>query len=1152
MIGRSPIDRAITWSLFHPWPVIAASALIAGLGAVSLFRLPVDAIPDLSENQVIAFADWPGHSPIDVENQITYPLSSRLQGLVQLKEVRSSSEFGFSMVSLVFEESADPREIRTRVSERLQLASAGLPQGVVPYLTPDATALGQIFWYTLEGGELDPGELRSLQDNQVKPQLASVEGVAEVASAGGAIREIQVEVDPERLRVYGVSLGQVLSAVGSSSGASGGNVVSHGAVEYVVRGLTAAARAEDVESVVVEARPAATVLVKDVARVRLGPAPRRSLLEKGGGEAVGGVAIMRQGENPLEVTRRIRERVAAIEPALPPGVRIVPFYERTRLIQNALGTLRRMLLEEMAACVAVVFLILRHLRSALIVALVVPVAVLASFGAMAVFGIPSNIMSLAGIAIAIGVLADSALVMTENAYSRLQECGAAGPRQARVVALNACLTVGRPLFFSVLITLVSFVPVFALSGMEGRLFLPLAATKTFALAAVAVLSVTLVPALVPRLVRGRLRAEGKSWIVRSVADVYRPVLAFFMVRPWAVAASFAALAFAAAFIAPRLGSEFMPSLDEGALLDMPVSAPGVSLAQAAESVVQRDALLRSVPEVEQVVGKVGRAETATDPAPTEMIETIVGLREPDLWPRRALPRRVFLRAARSMLGTDLGAGEVADEAMRLFDERMRALLHGDRGARLEDGADQILAEALWAAAEAAGRAPSGLSPVRRPPLSRKTKADLLREIDSMLQQPGWTNIWTQPMINRIDMQASGIRTQLGVRILGDELGGLQETADRVAAVLRSVPGAVDVFADQAVAQPYLEVRLDRARASLAGVAPARVEEVIETALGGKVVGTAYDGRRRVPIRVRYAPDFSADLDRIGAALVGDEPAVPLARVADFAYVEGPNMIRGQDGQLAAFVQLNVRGRDLGGFVEEARREVAARVALPAGQVLEWGGEYEHQQSARRTLAIALPAAVALIFLILLATWRDAWDALILLASVPGAMVGGLALQWILGYPFSVAVWIGYIACFGLASETGIIMLTYLREAIERRGGLSAIASEQELREVVLAGAVQRLRPKLLMEGVLVLSLLPMLWATGTGSEILRPMSAPVLGGILMADEVIDVSIPALFYWLRLSRWRALKADRKTEEGRGSAQGPAGSIAAPASAQLPRG
>ncbi len=1065
------IDAVIAWSIRRRGLVVAAAALIACAGAASLFRIPVDVIPDLSENQVIVFADWPGHAPQEVEDQVTSVLTSKLSGLSQLTSVRGTSEFNFAMVSLIFEEGTQLRDARARVLERLPAAGAGLPAGVTPVLAPDANELGQIYWYTLEGGGQDLGELRALQDSYVRPQLAAVPGVAEVASVGGSVREYQIAVDPERLRSLGIPLGEVVAAVG--------------------------------------------------------PAPRRSILEKDGAEAVGGVVLMQQGENPLAVTARIRARVDALQAGLPAGTRIAPFYQRTRLVGAALDTLRRTLLEEIAVCVVMVLLVLGHVRSALVVVLTLPVAVLASFACMWLFGVPSNIMSLAGIAIAIGVLADSAIVMTENAHARLHASAEGGVVRGdqREVALRACLRVGRPLFFSVLITMVSFLPVLALGGMEGRLFRPLALTKLFALAAAAVLAVTLVPALIPTFVRGRLRGEERNPLVRSVAAVYRPMLCFLLERPGWVLASLCAVLAAGALLFPRLGSEFMPALDEGAILEMPVTAPGIALEEAGRDLGVRDAILRSLPEVESVVGKVGRAETATDPAPVEMIETAIALKPRDEWPERALPRETFLAAAARALPQDAAKEElvrIADAAQIRFDARLRPLARSP-GANLEEIADAALAEAISAAARERGLAAETGRPLSRPFLARKTKGELTRELDAMLQMPGWTNVWTQPIAARVDMLATGIRTQVGVKVLGQDLRSVQSVADAVAAVLREVPGAADVAADQLVGQPQLEVRLDREAAAREGISPGALEEAIEVAIAGKVAGVTLEGRRRIPLRVRYARDFRQDPDALSRVLVGEHPPVPLARVASVRIAEGASMIRSENGLLASYVQLNVRDRDLGSFVADAQVAVAARVRLPPGTALEWGGQYAHQLSARRTLALVLPAVLALIFLILYWTWSDVADALLLMLAVPGALVGGLVFQWLCGFPFSVAVWVGYIACFGLATETGIIMLVYLREAVEQRGGLAAIGSAAELRTAVLEGAVQRLRPKLLTEGVIVLSLLPMLWADGAGAEILRPMSAPVLGGILVADEVIDLSIPVLFYWLRKARLPCLRA-----------------------------
>jgi Cu/Ag efflux pump CusA len=1124
------IDRVIELSLRNRPVVLLGALALAAAGAVALWRMPVDAIPDLSENQVIVFADWPGHAPRELEDHVTYPLSAQLQGLRGVKAVRASSELNFSMVSVIFDDAVAAAAARAQVLERLSLANESLPPGVTAYLAPDATALGQIFAYTVEGAGRDLGELRAIQDYLVRLPLSSVDGVAAVASMGGFIREYQIDVDPDRLRAFNVSLGDVFAAAGRSNGAAGGGVLVKGGAEYLIRGAGWIEGIADLESSVVASRAGVPVYLRNVASVRLGPAPRRSVLEKGGGEAVGGIVLMRAGENPLAVTGRVQARLAELQASLPQGVRVVPFYERTRLIRGAMSTLRTSLLEEMVACILMVLLVLGHLRASLVVIVTLPVAVLAAFLGMHLFGVPSNIMSLAGIAIAIGVLADSAVVMTENAYSRLHDRFGDKPvtGDTREIVLAACKVVGRPLFFSVLITAVSFIPVFALTGMEGRMFRPLAFTKTFALLGVALLCVTLVPALIPGFVRGRLRGEQDSFLVRSVAGVYRPVLLFLLDRPKWVIASLALLLALGFNLKSKIGSEFMPRLDEGAILDMPVTAPGVSAPQAAHDLVARDALLRTLPEVELVVGKAGRADTPTDPAPLEMIETVVNLRPHDEWPRRAIAPGAFRDAVAAAIpaASEEKQPELARDAAARFDRRAREIALGHlRDGKSADDDLQAQAGALFAGALRDAAAAGGLRLdearlPRAPLLSRKTKEELVRELDSIVRVPGWSNIWTEPLINRVDMLATGIRTQVGVRVLGADEQGIQKAANDIAAVLRGVPGAVDVFPDQIAGKGYLQISIDRERAARLSVASADVNEAIEVALGGKPAGTALSGRRRLPVRVRYAADFRDDEEKLGRVLVGK---TPLGQVARVATVQGPSMIKSENGILCAYVQLNVHGRDLRGFVEEAQARVASAVTLPPGVFLQWGGELEHEISARRTLLVVFPLVILLIFCILFWTYRDAGDAALMMLAVPGALVGGLVCQRLMGFQFSVAVWVGYIACFGLATETGIVMLVYLREAIDRRGGLGAIGSVEALREAVAAGAIQRLRPKLLTEGLIVLSLLPMLWSSGVGAEILRPMAAPVLGGILVADEVIDVTIPVLFFWLRKRRWLQQRA-----------------------------
>lgn len=1381
------IEKTIEYSARHPVVVIFLALILAGIGVHAVINTPIDAIPDLSENQVIVFADWPGRSPREVEDQVTYPLSVNLQALAGVKAVRATSEFGFSMINVIFEDEVDFYFARQRILERLSVAATFLPADVAPYLAPDATALGQIFWYTVEGPGQDPGRLRAIQDWYVRYQLASVPGVAEVASVGGFPLEYQVDVDPNKLRAYNVTLGEVYSAVARSNSSVGGRIVQKANSEYLVRSDGWLRSVEDVKKIVVKSQGGTPVYVEHVASVQLGPGLRRASLEKNGNEVVGGVVLMRYGENPLEVTRRIKQKIAQLQAGLPEGVRIVPFYERTQLIERAIHTVTGTLREEMIVASLAIVLVLWHLRSALVVCLTLPLAVLISFLLMRYFGIPSNIMSLSGIAISIGVLVDSSIVMVENATHHLHKHFGSNRVQGCTIELllPAMRTVGRPVFFSIMIMLISFLPVFALGGMEGRMFHPLAWTKTFAMAGVAILAITLVPALIPLMVRGRLRGEEESWIIRSVIEIYRPVLNYLLQCPWPIMLLTGAIFLfgaapagswllfrvvlavvlvgnlaaawlgrggiwrmirivavlgcltVAAWLADermgRLGSEFMPPLDEGTILDMPVTVPRASITQAADDLKARDALLRSLPEVELVVGKAGRAETATDPAPPDMIETVINLRPREHWPKRelrfedayqqtsdvlaALVRRGWVRLSPAEQQADMLneatmlaledfdralryqalqdyasfqyelapqlARRAVDTTVRLLREgrklkrpftrhdldrlsqqlaatfgtqlveapdiptverlaqrvvqelarrktvEVRAdllVLHRSWLARLQDEACQALGldaptffnvvladveqarHAFWSshvqelnwrlfdygtaiytrmaitrlrgAAQSRGLwvgAPGDaeLSALQRAlvvPFARRvflwqrTKDSLLSELDTVVQVPGWGNIWTQPIVNRVDMLATGVRTMVGVKVFGNDLQQIQRVSEQIAAVLRQVRGAADVIPDQIVGEGYLEITIDRERAARYGVNVGDLQDTIEIALGGKPATLTVEGRERFPVRIRYARAFRQNEDTVKNLLVtagggmaaaepmsmgaqrpngasetepaplsaGTEPAsalqafpngtmqIPLAMIADVRTIEGPSMIKSENGMLRSYVQLNVRGRDIVGFVHEAQRAVAEQVSLPPGMYIEWSGQFEHQMRARRTLMVIFPVVVILISLLLYVTYHDFVDAMLMMLSVPGALAGGVLFVYLFGFNFSVAVWVGMIACFGLATETGVVMLVYLREAVAARGGLENIGSLADLRQAVLSGAVHRLRPKLLTEGTTIIGLAPMLWAIGTGAEIMRPMAAPVIGGILVADEVIDLLLPVLFYHVRAWRWRRLQ------------------------------
>jgi Cu(I)/Ag(I) efflux system membrane protein CusA/SilA len=1379
------IERIIEYSIRNRFVVILAFLAVVAWGVHAVINTPVDAIPDLSENQVIVFTDWMGRSPREIEDQITYPLSVNLQGLAGVKAVRSSSEFNFSMINIIFDDHVDFYFARQRVLERLTLSSTFLPPGVVPYLAPDATALGQIFWYTVEGGGLDLGRLRAVQDWYVRYQLNSVPGVAQVASVGGYPIEYQIDVDPARLRSYNVTLGDLYAAVARSNSAVGGRVIHKGNAEYLVRGVGWIRSVKDIESIVVKADPArgTPVYVAQLGSVGLGPQFRRSVLEKNGNEAVGAVVMMRYGENPLAVTRRIKDKIQELQPGLPEGVRIVPFYDRTRLIEGAIHTLVEVLSHEMIIATVAVLLILMHARSAFVICITLPLAVLVSFILMRVFNIPSNIMSLAGIAISIGILVDQAIVMVENAthhltahFGRNRVTG-----DIRELVIPACRTVGRPIFFSVLIILLSFAPVFALTGQEGKTFHPLAFTKSFAMIGVAIISITLVPALIPTFIRGRLRSEQESWLVRSLIEIYKPVLVWAMPRRNLVMWSFAALlivgaglfplnailpiSWHAGFLAvvgvtisasvvfivgrrwqllsfvslaalalaaygfPKIGTDYMPPLDEGSILDMPVTVPRASVAQVADDLKARNAVLRRFPEVEQIVGKAGRADTPTDPSPLEMVETVINLRPKEVWPKRKLEYRDAERQTDAALDTLqserlLGAIPNATERHSLVDtatmgalgrldatlrdlvlqrhrefeaglglrltreflaelvsrwqrsgqllapvtreetERLADELSGTLGAWLAQGAAQEDVTRLveQAVARLAGQGKLRLEPelmqlkldpvrralveigsvlgLERPSLFRemrefivgrrdrlwaeqtkaldyelfdqatgaytwyaldelrkaaqtqgywtangsadeetrklqafradlerpfaqrvflwrKSKSDLVQEMDTAVQMPGWGNIWTQPIVNRIDMLATGVRTMIGVKVFGNDPVAIQKLAQEVAAVLRQVPGAVDVFPDQDVGKGYLEINIDREKAARYGVNVGDIQDIIEVALGGKEITTTVEGRERFPVRIRYARAFREDeesvrnllvnasnapmgasgVDRaMGAATMGGSKLIagaesarplqiPLSSVADVRIVEGPAMIKSENGMLRSYVQLNVRDRDVIGFVDEAQRVVAQKVKLPQGMYLAWSGQFEHQVRTKRTMMVVFPAVALLIFIILYLTYNDLADAVLMMMAVPEALVGGILFLWLFGYHFSVAVQVGFIACFGMATETGIIMLVYLREAIQQRGGLENIGSLEELRQAVVEGAVHRLRPKLLTEGVAIIALAPMLWASGVGHEIISAMAAPVLGGLLIADEVVDMFIPVRFYWVRRHRWLKLHAER---------------------------
>jgi Cu(I)/Ag(I) efflux system membrane protein CusA/SilA len=1044
-------SAVIAWCLKNRFLILIIYLATTLLGIWAMFRTPIDAIPDLSENQVIVFTEWTGRSAQEVEDQVTYPLSTALQGLAGVKTVRAQSAFGFSMLTVIFEDRIDVYFARARVLERLNSLPFKLPEGITPSLGPDATGLGWIYQYYLDdtsarqnGQALDLGELRAVQDWLVRYQLNSVPGVAEVASLGGYVRQYQVDVDPAKLRAYKITLNQVSQAVAGGNRNVGGGVIEQGGREFTLRGLALVHSLEDLRSLAVGYANNQPIRLQDVATVSLGPENRRGVLDKDGREVVGGVVVMRYGESTTDVLRRVKSKVQEIQSALPPGVEIKPFYDRSGLIDRAIHTLQITLTEEIILVTLAHIIFLFHFRSILIVTVPLPLSILISFILMKQFGITSNIMSLSGIAIAIGVLVDAGIVMTEAVMREARHAqegkipGLRYPEDLTQIVQRAAALVARPIFFSMAIIILAFIPVFALTGQEGKLFHPLAFTKTFAMAASTLLAMTLVPVLCSFFVRGAIHDENDNVVMKFLLGLYLPVLKWALNHRAAVLGTALALLAGAIFLATQLGREFMPPLNERALLFMPTTLPSASVPEIKRVMAAQDKILASFPEVESAVGKLGRAETATDPAPTSMLETTITLKPTEEW---------------------------------------------REGTTLES-----------------------------------LKAEMLREMQKF---PGFVPAFLQPIENRVLMLSTGIRTQIGVKIFGDNLETLERIAREVEKAMQNIPGVADLYAERVTGAPYLEIAVRREDAARYGVAISEITEVIETALGGKVLSTTIEGRRRFPIRVRYARELRDSPEALRNALVPSmtgEP-VPLAKVTDIRVTSGPAMISSENGLLRVYVQANVLDRDLGGFVEEAKKIVARDVKLPPGYYLSWSGQYENQIRAKRTLQLVFPLVILIIFVLLYLTYNSFSEAAHVLLAVPFALTGGIFLQWLLGYNFSVAVWVGYIALFGTAVQTGVVMVVYLEEAVKRkREEKGDDFSTADLAEAVVEGAALRLRPKVMTVATVVASLLvvmlPIFSGERTGVEIMRPIAVPVIGGMVSSLLHILIVTPVIFLALR--------------------------------------
>ncbi len=1031
-----PIERTIAGSARHPFLTVLLVAALTVWGWYALLGSPLDAIPDLSDVQVIVFTEWPGQSPDLVEDQITYPLSSSLLAAPNVRYVRGQSMFGMSFLYVIFEDGTDVYWARSRVLEYLNEVQGRLPEGVTPTLGPDATGVGWVYQYALvdRSGRNDLQELRSLQDFQVKYALESVPGVAEVASIGGFVKEYQVLLDPNRLLAYGITLQEVVTAVRESNEEVGGQVLELSEHEVMVRGRGYVKEPEDLETVPLRVGAGGTpVMLGDVARVTIGPAPRRGFADLDGeGEAVGGIVIMRYGENALEVIRRVEERIESLEAGLPEGVEVVPVYDRSGLIEESIGTLRHTLIEEMLVVSLVIFLFLLHARSALVPILTLPVAVLLSFIPMFYQGLTVNIMSLGGIVVAIGAMVDASIILIENVHKRLEEwdeAGRPGGKAERVpVLVGAMQEVGPSVFFSLLVITVSFLPVFTLEGVEGRLFRPLAFTKTYSMGFAALLAVTLTPALAALFVRGKIRGERANPLNRWLVAAYTPVVRFVIRFRWAVVAlaGVAMLATVPAFLA--LESEFMPPLNEGAILYMPTAPPGMSSTEAAAVLQSMDARLAEFPEVVSVFGKMGRAETATDPAPIGMAETVVMLKPREEW-REGL---------------------------------------------------------TWDA--------------------------LVAEMDEALDYPGMPNIWWMPIQTRTEMLSTGIRSPLGVKVFGDDLETIEAAALSIERAVAEIPGTRSAFAERSTGGFYLDVAIDREAAARYGLRVADVNDVVRTAIGGMEVSRTVEGRERYPISVSYARDFRETPEALRRVMVATPTGtqVPLGQVARLIFETGPPMVRSEDGRLVGYVFVDTGERAVPDYVREAREVVAEEVELPDGVRLEWAGQFQYFERAKERLKLVVPVTLFLICLLLWFNTRSAPEVAIVLLAVPFSLIGAVWLLWALDYNLSVAVWVGLIALAGLDAETGVVMLLYLKLAHRRWSEQGRLRSFGDLTEAIVEGAAQRVRPKLMTVLTTMIGLLPVMWSTGTGADVMKRIAAPMVGG-LTTSFLLELTVyPAIF------------------------------------------
>ncbi len=1026
------ISRLIRWSAHNLTLIVIGMILITAAGIYAVRTVPLDAIPDLSDTQVIVYTEYAGQAPQVIEDQVTYPLSSALLSVPKSRVVRGFSFFGVSFVYVIFEDGTDIYWARSRVLEYLSGAARTLPQGVTPSIGPDATGVGWVYQYVVMAAKRTLAELRSTQDWQVRFAVAKAEGVAEVASVGGFVKQYSVVVDPRRLKSLGLTLETVRDAIRTSNMDTGGRVVELAETEYMVRGRGYIRSLEDIEKIVLKADAGVPVLIRDVARVELAPDERRGVTELNGeGEVVSGIAVQRYGQNALSVIDNVKARLESIKGSLPEGTEIIPVYDRSELIHRAIATLKSTLAEESLIVALVCAIFLLHVRSAFVAILTLPLGILMSYIMMRALGLSSNIMSLGGIAIAIGAMVDAAIVMIENAHKHLER---APPDKPRIdVLIEAASEVGPALFFSLLIITVSFLPIFALEAQEGRMFHPLAFTKTFAMAAAALLSVTVVPALMVLFVRGRIVPEAKNPVNRFLIWVYRPVIKTVLrFKALTIGVALAVLA-ASVYPASKLGSEFMPTLNEGTLFYMPTTLPGLSITKAAELLQTQNKIIKSFPEVASVWGKAGRAATATDPAPTEMFETVINLKPENEW----------------------RAGVTTDS--------------------------------------------------------------LVAEMDKALQFPGVANAWTMPIKARIDMLATGIRTPVGVKVMGRDLSVIEGLSRKIEAAIKTVPGTSSAYAERIIGGYYLEIIPDRDRLARFGLRVGDVQSLISSAIGAETITTTVEGRERYGVSLRYPRDVRSDPEALKREVLVPMPggaSIPLGEVADIKLTRGPASIRTENAELAAYIFVDARDRDLGSYVSDAKKAVADSVQFPAGYYAVWSGQFEYYERAKARLAYVVPFTLLLILLLLYLNFRRMTETLIVMLSLPFALVGGLWLMWWMGFNLSVAVAVGFIALAGVAAETGVIMLIYLDHALEAQRAKATAEgralSRDDVNAAIMEGAVERVRPKMMTVVAIMAGLLPILWSHGTGSEVMQRIAVPMVGGMMSSALLTLIVIPAIY------------------------------------------